>query len=871
MTERIDIVVNLVGGRRVRRGLDDIGGGADDVAGRMALLTRAITAAGIAAAAAFGTLAIRRTIQYQTAIAEVSTLVDTAKFDIEGLNEAILDQSRAFGGLPVEQARAAYQIISAGASTAAEATELLTAANRLAVGGVTDVATAADGLTSILNAYGDAVESAADVSDILFVGVRQGKTTIDELSGSIGRVAPLAANLGIEFEELVSAIAALTKGGISTNEAVTGTRAILAAIAKPSSEAAKAAKALGIEFNTAALESKGLSGFLQDIVDRTGGSEEALALLFGGVEALVPVLALSGQAGEDFTDTLEQMEDRAGSTEEAFDELANSPGFQLQRILSAIQSEAIRAAQSFTQALVPALKFVADNIERIIDVVKALIIVMTVLAGRTAIGAVVSSFLAMTRVMATVITLAGGLSGASIALTGALAAVGRAGVVAFGALLGPIGLVAAAVAGVAVAIGNLRGQLRAITTDADNVVGQIQSATSLGQLDGIEDIINQGTEADLANSSSGASGFVNRLFGTQDDIDTAVVERRDRAIAALEAQRELLRSGGAGQPVTPAGENPLGNLEVDPETTAQLAEVEEILRKLREGDGGGGGGLPKTNEDLERLKQLAEELNPLDRLNQRISDLEVLFATGAISAEQFAAAMRTVNREVSALDNTFSGGIQNGIDRLIERTNDLGKGVSEIVVGAFDKAKEGIVDFAKTGEFNVRDFFGSIFENLLRLATDQLFAQLLSGFGGFGGGGSFLGGLGSFLGFRTGGNMLVGGSGGADSQLVAFKATPGERVTVERPDQVRAAESAAAPDSAEPARCFQFVMHGENNSGGVNYGGGNRWQWRNAADLCAGTRDAGATVTCFRRQVSNGAHWRDAISRCNWATASARE
>lgn len=43
-------------------------------------------------------------------------------------------------------------------------------------------------------------------------------------------------------------------------------------------------------------------------------------------------------------------------------------------------------------------------------------------------------------------------------------------------------------------------------------------------------------------------------------------------------------------------------------------------------------------------------------------------------------------------------------------------------------------------------------------------------------------------GFRTGGEFTVGGSGGADSQLVAFRATPGENVQVNTPAQARAKE-----------------------------------------------------------------------------------
>ena len=41
-------------------------------------------------------------------------------------------------------------------------------------------------------------------------------------------------------------------------------------------------------------------------------------------------------------------------------------------------------------------------------------------------------------------------------------------------------------------------------------------------------------------------------------------------------------------------------------------------------------------------------------------------------------------------------------------------------------------------------------------------------------------------GFATGGSFMVGGSGGTDSQLVAFRASPDERVTIETPAQQRA-------------------------------------------------------------------------------------
>lgn len=350
------------GTRRVQNALDKTSDSANRLRNQLA---KAFSFAAAGAAIAGLT---RNALQFSDAMAEVSTLVDTATFDVRLLTREVLAQSAAYGSFPAVQAKAAYAIISAGATSAAQATDILTASNKLAVGGVTSVEVAADGLTSVLNAYGDAVASASDVTDTLFVGIRAGKTTADELAASLGKVAPVAAAANVPFTELVASIAALTKGGISTKESVTGVRAVLASIVKPTQQASDAAARLGIDFTVAGLQSKGLAGFLEDVVEKTGGSSDELAQLFTGVEALVPVLALAGGAGEDFVEILAQMEERGGSTEEAFRKIANSPGFQLNRVFSSINAEFTKTVDGLLTSLVPAIRFLADNMNTLFDI-----------------------------------------------------------------------------------------------------------------------------------------------------------------------------------------------------------------------------------------------------------------------------------------------------------------------------------------------------------------------------------------------------------------------------------------------------------------------------------------------------------------------
>jgi len=64
-------------------------------------------------------------------------------------------------------------------------------------------------------------------------------------------------------------------------------------------------------------------------------------------------------------------------------------------------------------------------------------------------------------------------------------------------------------------------------------------------------------------------------------------------------------------------------------------------------------------------------------------------------------------------------------------------------------------------------------------------------------------------------------------------------------------------ESLEPARCFSTVMHE-----GVDWGGGTKWQWQNALNLCARTQNAQLTVQCFEEKIRSKIQWEQAIVHC---------
>jgi len=399
MAARLDVIVDAkgakIGSAEASRALGGVETSAKKATTAISLFNKSLAAVSVISVftVALGK-ATTASIAFTDSISEVSTLLDEVPDQLTQISDQAKLQAIVFGALPANQAQAFYQIISAGASDASAATFQLTAANKLAVGGVTNVTIAADGLTSVLNVYKDRVAGASDVTDTLFVGMRMGKTTIAELASGIGRVIPLAEKSGLSFQTVVAAIAALTKGGLSTQTAIDGIRQVLASILKPTSEATTAASDLNFQFDAAALKTKGLSGFLSELEDVTDGNSATLAKFFGGVEALVPVLALMGEGAKDFSEILRAMDDRLGATDEAFRKIAESPGFATKQLNALAEVLFIDFGDNVANILIPSARLVIDNFELISDTAGTAAVSLAVAFGPQAVAMIETQFVA---------------------------------------------------------------------------------------------------------------------------------------------------------------------------------------------------------------------------------------------------------------------------------------------------------------------------------------------------------------------------------------------------------------------------------------------------------------------------------------------
>lgn len=275
---------------------------------------------------------------FESAMAKVSTIADTAKVPLESLSSQVLQVSGDMHIGANEIAEAAYQAISAGQDTG-KSVAFAGQASMLATAGFTSSASAVDILTTALNAYGKGADEAGHVSDVLLTTQNLGKTSVDELAGSMGRVIPLAAAYNVSLENLSSGLAIMTANGIATAEASTYTKSMLNELGDTGSTVGKILQQqTGKSFAELNADGKSLGDVLQVLYDSVGGNATKFAGLWSSVEAGTGALSLASSGADKFNGVLQQMQADSGLTQTAYDTMTDTMAYKLDGVKTNAQN-----------------------------------------------------------------------------------------------------------------------------------------------------------------------------------------------------------------------------------------------------------------------------------------------------------------------------------------------------------------------------------------------------------------------------------------------------------------------------------------------------------------------------------------------------
>ncbi len=252
---------------------------------------------------------VEQALRFSTQISEIQTIAPGIDRNFQGLSKEIAAISSEFNFPLPDVAEAVYQTISDQFTTAAERADILTAAAKLARIGVMDLNEAAQLLTGTLNAYGMASDQAETVAAKFFQTINLGRMRGAELTPVIGRVIPIANELGVSLDEVNSAMIALTIGSMRVPEAATGLRAAMSALIKPSEQMQKELAAMGYATPQLAVRAEGLQGIFLKLRGSTDENVAAMAKLFLNIRGLNAEARLTGAGAAKVAEAMQVLSD----------------------------------------------------------------------------------------------------------------------------------------------------------------------------------------------------------------------------------------------------------------------------------------------------------------------------------------------------------------------------------------------------------------------------------------------------------------------------------------------------------------------------------------------------------------------------------
>ena len=314
--------------------------------------------------ALIGGAAFKMHKDFEASMTKIISLVGVAREQVDKWSEDILRIAPALGKAPKELADALFFITSAGIR-GADAMDVLTASAKASAVGLGETMVVADLVTSAMNAYGIETLSAAKATDVLVAVVREGKAQADELAGSMGMVLPIASAMGVAFNEVGAAVAAMTRTGTKAQTASMQLRQILAALIKPSKQAADAMKYM----KTSATELRktiredGLLKALMDIKDLSEiYGETVMSKVFPNIRALSGVLDLTGDNLEATKKIFKELTNVIGDNERAFAEASKTVEFKWNAAISAGKVALTKLGKTFSESFIPILENIVEKL-----------------------------------------------------------------------------------------------------------------------------------------------------------------------------------------------------------------------------------------------------------------------------------------------------------------------------------------------------------------------------------------------------------------------------------------------------------------------------------------------------------------------------
>jgi TP901 family phage tail tape measure protein len=254
------------------------------------------------AAVAVGASAVKMAGDFESSTTRLVTSAGESDAAIGEVRRGMLDMAGQVGFSAEKLAAGMYVVESAGYH-AGDALSVLKAAAQGAKEENAQLATVADAVSTVLTDYHLKGDQAARVTSQLVTAVGQGKTTMEEFSGSLHSVVPIAAEAGIKLEDVTGTLATMTMHGMSAEQASQNLADTIRKLIKPTSQQRDELAQLHMTATDLSdgLSTRGLQGTLEHL------SETILGRMGESGKMLLDAFRSSKDAANNMTVAIQHM------------------------------------------------------------------------------------------------------------------------------------------------------------------------------------------------------------------------------------------------------------------------------------------------------------------------------------------------------------------------------------------------------------------------------------------------------------------------------------------------------------------------------------------------------------------------------------
>ena len=244
-----------------------------------------------------------------------ATFLDVPVEEVNKLREQALALGRTTSKSASDAANAQVELARSGLSVQ-QVYEAIPHVLNLAIAGELEMGEAAGLVTNQMAAFKLETTETERVVDVLARTAISAKTTVGELGPAFRQVAPLAAGLGIEIEQVGAFLGTLRTGGLIAEQAGTSLRNIISILQEDPTDKVRAGfQKLGLDFEE--IRAMVSAGDLEGAFKRMGdvGLDTQTALQIFGRESAVAAALLAGSA-TDLDDFIARLKAAGGTAED---------------------------------------------------------------------------------------------------------------------------------------------------------------------------------------------------------------------------------------------------------------------------------------------------------------------------------------------------------------------------------------------------------------------------------------------------------------------------------------------------------------------------------------------------------------------------